>query len=584
MFSRVRDYLTKTYPKNDAINLQLLHGHAALSQEFESLKGGHRHLVNPSYSEGHSSDGDNVVAAEWFTYRKRGLLSPFGVGTIDQALLSVLQTKHMFVRLFGLSSKTVIIDEVHAYDTYMTTLLERLLEWLAALGSPVVMLSATLPRERRERLLQAYAKGQGKPVSFPQEATLYPRITWLADGKAQGRHVETSSRSTKHLQVEWIDGSLPAQTGDAFPLGQRLAQDLAIGGCAAVICNTVHRAQAVYQALKPYFPGIASDNEPELDLLHAQYLFEHRDEREKRTLRRFGKPEEDGTTPIQRPKRAVLVATQVIEQSLDLDFDLMVSDMAPVDLLLQRAGRLHRHDRGQRMAGLESPRLLVCQPTVKDGVPQFDRGDTAVYDPHVLLRSWLALQGRATLAVPGDVEALIEAVYGEGMRAEEQTPAIQAVWEETEREMEASRQRHEAIARQLIVLPPDYPDDILEDFNRELDEDNPEVHESLRAQTRLSDPTVEVVILSHQEAENLDMKSTPDLETAKSLLYRSARVSNRGLVWWLIRNLETPVNWRRSALLRHHRLIILEEDGKAKCGGYTLELHPELGLQVSRNQ
>jgi CRISPR-associated endonuclease/helicase Cas3 len=590
MFSRVHNYLTKTYPKNDAINLQLLHGHAALSKEFESLKEGNRHLLNPNYNDGHSHEEVNVLAAEWFTYRKRGLLSPFGVGTIDQALLSILQTKHMFVRLFGLSSKTVIMDEVHAYDTYMTTLLERLLEWLAALGSPVVMLSATLPRERRGRLLQAYAKGLGKAASFPQETTPYPRITWLAGNQAQERHVETSPRSTKHMQLEWIDGSLQSPMGNTFPLGERLSQALANGGCAAVICNTVHRAQAVYRALKHYFSGIASDGAPELDLLHSQYLFEHRDEREKRTLQRFGKPtrkdngQGDATAPIHRPKRAVLVATQVIEQSLDLDFDLMVSDMAPLDLLLQRAGRLHRHERPQRPFGLESPRLLVCKPTVKDGVPQFEGGDAAVYDPHVLLRSWLALQGRTSIDVPADVEPLIEAVYGDGLKGKDQTPALQAGWAKTERDMEAKRQRHEAIARQLIVLPPDYPDDIFEDFNRELDEDNPEIHESLRAQTRLSDPTVEVVILSYQEARNVDMKSTPDLETAKVLLHQSARVSHQGLVWWLIRNLQTPSAWHRSALLRHHRLIILEDDGKAKCGSYILQLHPELGLQISSNQ
>lgn len=590
MFSRVHDYLTKTYPKNDAINLQLLHGHAALSHEFESLKEGSRHLLNPSYSEGPSNEEDNVVAAEWFTYRKRGLLSPFGVGTIDQALLSVLQTKHVFVRLFGLSSKTVIIDEVHAYDTYMTTLLERLLEWLAALESPVVMLSATLPRERRDKLIEAYAKGTGHTVSKPLPADPYPRITWLSGGQAKARNLQTSPRSTKNLQVEWTDGSLPPQDQPwvTFSLGERLSQALANGGCAAVICNTVRRAQAVYQVLKPSFPGTASDGAPELDLLHSQYLFQDREEREKRTLKRFGKPGgkvtlDDGKeAEVHRPQRAVLVATQVIEQSLDLDFDLMVSDMAPVDLLLQRAGRLHRHERPPRPCGLETPRLLVCQPAVQDGVPQFDRGDAAVYDPHVLLRSWLALQGRTALDVPADVEMLIEVVYGDGLRAKDQMPALQAVWKDTESEMEAKRQRHEAIACQLTVLPPDYVDDIFEDFNRELDEDNPDIHESLRAQTRLSDPTVEVVILPRDRAENLDMKSTPNLETAKSYLHHSARVSHQGLVWWLIRNLQPPSGWRKSALLRHHRLIILEEDGEAVCGSYTLQLHHELGLQVTR--
>src|SRR5207248_6281763 len=99
-----------------------------------------------------------VVAEEWFARnKKQALLAPFGVGTIDQALLAVLQTRHVFVRLFGLAGKCVVLDEVHAYDAYMTTLMERLLRWLAALGCPVMLLSATLPRDKRVKLLRAYA-------------------------------------------------------------------------------------------------------------------------------------------------------------------------------------------------------------------------------------------------------------------------------------------------------------------------------------------------------------------------------------------------------------------------------------------
>ncbi|MSQ22442.1 MAG: CRISPR-associated helicase Cas3' [Dehalococcoidia bacterium] len=591
MFSRVREYLTTTYPKNDAINLQLLHGHAALSQEFESLKEGHRHLVNPSYSEGHSHDEDNVVAAEWFTYRKRGLLSPFGVGTIDQALLSVLQTKHVFVRLFGLSSKTVIIDEVHAYDTYMTTLLERLLEWLAALGSPVVMLSATLPRERRDRLLTAYAKGLGNPVSFPPEATLYPRITWLDLNQAQGRHVETSARSSKHLRVEWIDGSLPAKTGDTFVLGKRLSQALDKGGCAAVICNTVRRAQAVFQELKTYFPETASDGAPELDLLHSQFLFQDREDREKRTLRRFGKPtakvngQGNETYPVQRPTRAILVATQVIEQSLDLDFDLMVSDMAPVDFLLQRAGRLHRHERPQRPPGLESPRLLVSQPPVQDGVPQFDRGDAAVYDPYVLLRSWLALQGRAAIEVPRDVEALIEAVYGEGMKAEDQTLAIQEMWRTTVKEMEAKTIDERTEAENRWVKGPLTTNALwrLTEFPQE--EDAPEFHQAYQALTRLTGPNVQVVFLDGtsdspcldlERSQTFDMGTTYNLEIAKRLLMRSVTISDRRVVYQL-RKQPVPPTWRRLALLRNHRLCITGQT----VGSHVINVDKELGVIVS---
>ena len=95
-------------------------------------------------------------------------------------MLAVLQTKHVFVRLFGLAGKVVILDEVHAYDAYMTTLMERLLHWLAALGCPVVLLSATLPKQKRLDLLRAY--GGHEWPGLKQEAA-YPRISPAGPGE-----------------------------------------------------------------------------------------------------------------------------------------------------------------------------------------------------------------------------------------------------------------------------------------------------------------------------------------------------------------------------------------------------------------
>ena len=176
MFGRVCDFLGRRYP-NAAVNVQLLHGHAALSAEFALLRE-RGHLAEPSGIQdealGSDANGDrgNLLAAEWFTYRKHGLLAPFGVGTVDQVLLAVLQTRHVFVRLFGLAHKTVIVDEVHAYDAYMSALLERLLEWLAAVGCLVVLLSATLPKAKRRALMAAYARRHnGRTSPFPMEST-----------------------------------------------------------------------------------------------------------------------------------------------------------------------------------------------------------------------------------------------------------------------------------------------------------------------------------------------------------------------------------------------------------------------------
>jgi CRISPR-associated endonuclease/helicase Cas3 len=216
MFGRVREFLGARYA-NESVNLMLLHGHAALSAEFETLK--ENAACFEAFGDiGSDENGDdntgprNVLAAEWFTHRKRGLLAPFGVGTVDQILLAALQTRHVFVRQFGLTNKTVIVDEVHAYDAYMVTLMERLLEWLASLRCSVVLLSATLPKGRTAGLMSAYARGAGL-VSGDWNDLLkkhaYPRVTWLYGGKHGAKTVQTSARSKKNLHIEWLDGRLP---------------------------------------------------------------------------------------------------------------------------------------------------------------------------------------------------------------------------------------------------------------------------------------------------------------------------------------------------------------------------------------
>ena len=213
MFGRVREFLAAGY-KETALNLMLLHGHAALSAEFETLRENAARLdafrdIGRDEETLEASGLPNVLAADWFTHRKRGLLAPFGVGTVDQILLAVLQTRHVFVRLFGLAHKTIIVDEVHAYDAYMVTLLERLLEWLAALRCSVVLLSATLPKERTAALLTAYAKGAGlnpEPWRGPVErARLSPSNLAVPGG-------EGSRDRTDFFQV---------LQGPAHPMGGR---------------------------------------------------------------------------------------------------------------------------------------------------------------------------------------------------------------------------------------------------------------------------------------------------------------------------------------------------------------------------
>jgi CRISPR-associated endonuclease/helicase Cas3 len=576
MFTRLRDFIQERH-QGEAVNLQLLHGLADLSADFREL----RQRGDALFSL--TSVGDpterraelGVVAGEWFTHRKRGLLAPFGVGTVDQVLLAVLQTRHSFVRLFALANKTVIVDEVHAYDTYMSTLLEGLVGWLAAVGATVVLLSATLPRQRSDSLVTAYAKGRGvSSVSLPDDVP-YPRVSWYAEGTSHARHVEPSALARKVLHLTPVSGELPTDADQSFAAGAQLAKALENGGCAAVICNTVGRAQKVFDALKRHFRTGGED--PELDLLHARFLFDERDRRERRSLFRFGR------SPDSRPHRAVLVATQIIEQSLDLDFDLMVTDFAPIDLLLQRSGRLWRHQRTKAARhDIAGPDLWVCAPPLDSiGLPAFDGGTAAIYDRHVLLRSWLALRGWPAIKIPSDIDRLVEAVYDENCQCpDDASPALAVQWADTLATQARRREDHIAKARSFGVLPPD-DQNIFAPFNRELEEDAPEISESLQALTRLGEPSVNVVFLQTEDYRRVDQSRKPEPAEIERFLRNSVTLSGYGIVKATLA-LDGPPGWRKSPFIRHHRLVEIDDQGTGEIEPYRIRVDPELGIIVEK--
>jgi CRISPR-associated endonuclease/helicase Cas3 len=563
MFGRVVDFIKANYPGRQ--QLHLLHGRSLLSPAYEQLRANAEASTDADiYDADHQPR--SVVADEWFARdKKQGLLAPFAVGTIDQALLAVLQTKHMFVRLFGLAGKVVILDEVHAYDAYMTTLLERLLEWLSALGSPVILLSATLPRAKRHALLNAY----GGPSATISEEVPYPRMCVVRPGATDGQAEHVPASGSKTIQLEWRDG-------DLGQLASALAKALEQGGCAAVVRNTVGLAQQTYQALKASLPA-----DVELHLFHARFLFGDRQRIEGSVLTRYGKGE------TQRPRKAVLVATQVIEQSLDLDFDLMVSDAAPVDLILQRAGRLWRHER-TRPPGLTQPTLWLLKPTLAaDGVPNFGVSEY-IYDRYVLLCSYLALQQdkAATVHLPDDVEALIEAVYGSVSLTWPADGAWRSALTEAAEAMKADNKAYRKWAKGIRITKPIYGDEILQEFSKELEEDNPEGPQCRHAATRLAEPSVALVVLfesngtlffdaAGQRPAHLD--SVPKLEHAKEFLGNVVTVGHKGCVFHYLKK-PTPAVWEKCGLLRHHRVVRVNTGGQALSGEYPLMVHPELGI------
>ena len=555
MHQRVAEMLRRRYPQ-ERISPLLVHSQARWLQQ----------AAPPAMTMGDDDPSHRGEAMAWFLPRKRSLLAPFGVGTVDQALLSVLQTRHFFVRLFGLSHKTVIFDEVHAYDTYMSQLFHRLLGWLRAVGASVVLLSATLPDRARASLLKAYAGGDAMELPSPS----YPSLTWACAGRIGAMSLASDVR--RELTVESIGHS--PQAIAAF-----LSGTVQGGGCAAVICNRVARAQEVHRELQAALLVPPED----LILFHARFPFAWRDDIEARVLARFGKK---GAR-----RSGIVVATQVIEQSLDLDFDLMVSDLAPIDLLLQRAGRLHRHPAHARPPDLATPRLAIAEPRLVDGVPDFGL-DRFIYEPYILLRSYLALGGRSRITLPADTSALIEAVYGEGdPPAERLTPSVRAALETARRQLQTHEQKDVAEALQRLV-PPAHDERLLQQRSIGLREDSPELHTAFQALTRLGPPSLSLVCL-HKVVGGLrtepdgggaliDIDRPPDDDTTLNLARATLLVSRREVVAHFQAQ-PVPPAWKEHPLLRDHRLAVFT-DGicRLEGGGLRLRLSREVGLEIEK--
>lgn len=355
-------------------------------------------------------DRERLRSREWFASAKRALLAQDGVGTVDQVLMAALNVKHGFLRLLGLTTKTLIIDEVHAYDVYMTTLMQTLLRWCRALDVPVILLSATLSQAQKAALAEAYGGTGALPLSAARpEDEPYPLLTFVPrEGPAFTQEVPADPSRDRVIQVERHPAALdnPEETA-------RLAREaVAGGGCACVLANTVASAQKIFRALQADPPPDTS-----LFLFHARFRAERRQQIEDQVVGLFGKRLEGGPNP-NRPPRAILVATQVVEQSLDIDFDVMLSQIAPLDLLLQRAGRLHRHrENDPRRTSLQAVLHVLLPPP---GEPDFGGmevkkwGDDwrGVYDRAALLRTLALLESKPEIHLPADFRPLIEGCYG----------------------------------------------------------------------------------------------------------------------------------------------------------------------------
>ncbi len=324
----------------------------------------------------------------WFSSGKRGILAPFAVGTIDQALMAVMNVKHGFVRAFGLAGKVVILDEVHSYDAYTGTILDKLVETLRALHCTVIILSATLTKERREKLLTQEVFSES-----------YPLLTINRSDD------DFSTETTAPVQNKSIVSIQSFSTPDtALEEALKRAEE---GQQVLWIENTVAEAQGTFSILAARADGLGI----ECGLLHSRFLKIDRERHDEYWVTRYGK----SNSELRHQHGRILVGTQVLEQSLDIDADFLVTKICPTDMLLQRIGRLWRHSETIRPSGsLCEVWILKPEESNAEEHPEKEFGLTAkVYSPYVLLRTLKVWNGMTELVLPDQIRDLIEATYRE---------------------------------------------------------------------------------------------------------------------------------------------------------------------------
>lgn len=550
MFERTLKFL-QSQGRDRPLDLQLVHGGALLNDAFQNLKVSGIHDLEA---------GGEVRVGEWFTNKKRALLSEYGVGTVDQALLPILPVRHNFVRLWGLANRVLILDEIHAYDAYTGTLLVHLLRWLLALGSSVVLLSATLSPSIRRKLAGVVGS------DLPEQEQPYPRLSIFCPGREiDQKHFEADPA---RRQTIWLQAISP----DLSEMREALEGHLTRGGMGLALLNTVQRAQDLYRTFSEGEPlerdgqrvGKRLPNGTEVLLFHARFPADRRQRREIHALETFG----DGAN---RTGRKILIATQVAEQSLDLDFDVIMTDLAPIDLLLQREGRLWRHTRTSRP--VSKPVLLIAGLD-GDEPPSFGKPLWwgKVYREDILLRTWILLRDgqRQTLTLPDEIDPLVQQVY------EEQVVVLKCLEERMNKAVlaEGKAISHRQQANQAIIGLPD--DASWNDSARFVlyDEDELGVHRTLLAQTRLGEDSA--VAIPVWEEDGFDPQKIPDFTQSKAWFLRGMSLSRKSVV----KNLKesgVPVGWKASPLLRNCFVLVLNAKGHWTADA-TVRLDDDLGL------
>lgn len=589
----------------------LAHSKAPLNSTFAAMR-----RLSPTVGD-RDRDGcgaDVAVALEWLTGRKKGMLANFVVGTIDQVLYAALRGRHVVLRHLALAGKVVVIDEVHAADVHMAVYLHDVLHWLGAYRVPVILLSATLPALRRHELLTAYDSGArpdtwmppvpsvpdagraarrrrpgaaapptappaAKPNAGPEAGVQpYPLVTSTSSDR-ECSAAPPAAGVARSVRVEF------AGDDDATLLG--LVKAAAVdGGVVGVVRNTVGRAQQTAAWLRSEF------GDDVVTLTHSRFLAVDRMSRERELLAELGAP----GRATRRTGLRIIVGTQVLEQSLDIDLDLLVTDLAPLDLILQRMGRLHRHRRpAQERGRMVEPRCVVVGVDWAVEPVEPVRGSVAVYGRAALLRAAAVLladgPGDRVVELPEDIPRLVESAYADQIAVPE---SWRAVFDEAE--LAAHRERANRIAGAEMFAVGRVPVRHLFGWSH-ANAGDAEGHTG-RASVRDGEDGLEVLAVQQRGngwfvlpwiggcgGVELPKDDPPAPRLARAVAQCSLRLPRQLSVWrvdQVIGELEPQgrAAWQQSPWVRGELILPFDEDLTAEVAGFRLRYSRRDGLVV----
>ncbi len=415
MLDRLEKVAGKIFGSRD--NIILAHGKRDSNDHFKRMVEKHKRFTS---IQGDFEAGSQC--SEWLSSsRKRAFLGQIAVTTVDQVMLSAIKPlKHYFVRSFGIGKGVLIIDEIHAYDAYMYGILEAVIKQQKQAGGSVILLSATLPAYQKQSLCNAWGTGEAR------DEQAYPLIMQAKDSDVHTFTLEDQNCiQEKNVEIDLWKSDDCSITNEQL---EQIVKAVENGAKVGVVCNLVDDAQI-------YAHHLSEMTSVSVDIFHSRYRYCDRMNKEEAVKDNYGKDSLN--------QGRILVGTQVIEQSLDIDFDWMISFICPVDLLFQRMGRLHRHFK-QRPESYNKPRCTVVMPNINDA--DLMENPKKIYGLHnliykntrVLWRTQCLLEQNGTIKFPEAYRDWIERVYVKD-KWENEPESLTKLHEEYETEEWASK-------------------------------------------------------------------------------------------------------------------------------------------------